>query len=47
MILKISGACIFRKIAKEVWDNYKENYSKVGDATKIYEIKMKIVTAKQ
>lgn len=47
MILKISGACIFRKTAKEVWNNYKENYSKVDNATQIYEIRMKIATVKQ
>ena len=47
MVPEISDACIFMKTAKEVWDSCKENYSKVGDAAQIYEIKMKIATTKQ
>lgn len=47
MVFEISDACIFMKNSKEVWNNCKENYSKVGDVAQIYEIKMKIVTTKQ
>lgn len=34
------------KATKEVWTSCKENYSKVGDAAQIYEIKMNIATTK-
>ena len=47
MVLEVSDACMFMKTAKDVWDNCKQNYSKVGDAVEIYEIKIKIVTTKQ
>ena len=47
MVPEVSDACMFMKTAKDVWDSCKQNYSKVGDAAQIYEIKMKIPTTKQ
>lgn len=47
MVSEVSDACMFMKTAKDVWDSCKQNYSKVGDAAQIYEIKMKIATTKQ
>ena len=47
MVPEVSDACMFMKTAKDVWESCKQNYSKVGDAAQIYEIKMKIATTKQ
>lgn len=38
---------MFLSTAKEIWDAVKETYSQVHDAAKIYEIKLKLPTAKQ
>ena len=47
MVPEVSDACMFMKTAKDVWENCKQNYSKVGDAAQIYEIEMKIAITKQ
>lgn len=44
---KISDTCMFLDTTKEVWDCVHETYSKVNDATQIYEIKTKMLGAKQ
>ena len=37
MTLEVSDAYMFMKTTKEVWDSYKANYSKVGDAAQIWD----------
>ncbi|KAL5734449.1 hypothetical protein ACOSP7_032310 [Xanthoceras sorbifolium] len=44
---EISDTCMFLNTAKEIWETIKQTYSKVRDAAKIYEIKMKIAATKQ
>ncbi|KAL5843727.1 hypothetical protein ACOSQ3_009718 [Xanthoceras sorbifolium] len=44
---EISDTCMFLNTAKEIWEAIKQTYSKVRDAAKIYEIKMKIAATKQ
>ncbi|KAL5834282.1 hypothetical protein ACOSQ4_013779 [Xanthoceras sorbifolium] len=44
---EISDTCMFLNTAKEIWEAVKQTYSKVRDAAKIYEIKMKIAATKQ
>ena len=43
----ISDTCMFLMSAKEIQDSIRRTYSKVRDATKIYEIKVKISATKQ
>jgi len=47
MTPEVSDVYMFIKTAKEIWDSYKANYSKVGDAAQIYDIKMRIFNTKQ
>ncbi|ESW12240.1 hypothetical protein PHAVU_008G096100 [Phaseolus vulgaris] len=42
-----SDTYMFMKTTKDVWDICKANNSKVGDASQIYEIKMRISNTKQ
>ncbi|KAL5779924.1 hypothetical protein ACOSQ2_010661 [Xanthoceras sorbifolium] len=44
---EISDTCMFLNTAKEIWEAIKQMYSKVRDAAKIYEIKIKIAATKQ
>lgn len=46
MLPEISDICMFLETAKEIWDAIRQTYSKV-DAAQIYEIKTKILAAKQ
>ena len=41
MLPKINGICMFLTMAKEIWKTVRQTYSKVCDATQIYEIKQK------
>ena len=47
MLPKISGICMFLTMAKEIQKTVRQTYSKVCDATQIYEIKQKNSTTKQ
>ena len=47
MIPKISNTVIFLTTGKEIWEAVKITYSKVNDASQIYEIRTKIATTKQ
>lgn len=47
MALKVSHTCLFLSLAKEIWDTVYRIYSKVKDATQIYEIQIKIFNTKQ
>ena len=47
MMPEISDIIMFLKTAKEIWDAARLNYSKVHDATQIYEIKTKVAATKQ
>ena len=46
MLPEISGTCMFLTMAKEIWKTVRQTYSKVCDATQIYEIKQKNSTTK-
>jgi len=46
MLLEISDTVMFLSTAQEIWDAIKQTYSKVRDATQIYEIKTKILATK-
>ena len=41
-----SRNCMFLSIAKEIWDTVKHIYSKVQDASVVFDIKMKISSPK-
>ena len=47
MIPEISDTCMFLNLAKEIWEVVEQTYSKAEDAAQIYEVKVKIVGAKQ
>ena len=47
MLPEISGTCMFLTMAKEIQKTVRQTYSKVCDATQIYEIKQKNSTTKQ
>jgi len=47
MTPEASDTYMFMKTTKDVWDICKANNSKVGDASQIYEIKMRISNTKQ
>ncbi|KAG8488956.1 hypothetical protein CXB51_016958 [Gossypium anomalum] len=43
----ISRTYLFFKIAKEMWDAIKENYSDLGNASQVFEIKLKLKDIRQ
>ena len=47
MAPEISDTCMFLLTTKEVWESIQQTYSKVKYAAHIYELKTKIVVAKQ
>lgn len=47
MLLEISGTCIFLATARDSWETVRQTYSKVQDASQIYEIKTKIHLTKK
>ena len=47
MVPEISDTCMFLKSAKEIWEAVEQTYSKAKDAAQIYDVKVKIVAAKQ
>ncbi|TXG69702.1 hypothetical protein EZV62_004637 [Acer yangbiense] len=47
MMPEVSDTCMFLTTTKDIWETYRQTYSKVRDAAQIYEIKMKISTTKQ
>ena len=47
MLPEISSTLMFLTTAKEVWEMVRYTYSKVHDATQIFEIKTKISGTKQ
>ena len=47
MLLEISDIVMFLSTTKEIWDVVKLTYSKIHDATQIYEIKTKVAATKQ
>ena len=47
MIPEINDTVMFISTAKEIWDLVKMTYSKVDDATQIYEIRTKVAATKQ
>jgi len=47
MVLEISDTCIFLRSTKEIWEAIEQTYSKAKDAAQIYDVKVKIVGAKQ
>ncbi|CAA7410344.1 unnamed protein product [Spirodela intermedia] len=47
MILEISNTCMLLAIAKDIWDDIYQTYSRARDSAYIYELKMKMMTTKQ
>jgi len=47
MVPKISDTCMFPKSVKEIWEAVEQPYSKAKDVAQIYDVKVKIVAAKQ
>ena len=47
MIPEISDTCMFLNTAKEIWIAVEQTYSKAKDAAQVYDVKVKIVAAKQ
>ena len=47
MVPEISGTCMFFTTTKEIWDVVNETYSKVCDATQIFQIKTRISATRQ
>ena len=41
-----SDTCMFLETAKDIWDMYRQTYSKVRDTAQIYDIKITISTTK-
>ena len=46
-MMQISDTVMFLKTTKEIWDAVKLTYSKVHDATQIYEIRTNVAATKQ
>jgi hypothetical protein len=44
---EVCGPCMFLVTTKDIWDAVRQTYSKVKDATLIYEIKTKLSMTKQ
>ena len=47
MVPEISDTCTFSSTAKEIWEAVQQMYSKKNDSAQIYEIKTKLMAAKQ
>ena len=47
MTPEISDTCMFLATAKNIWDAIQQTYSKARDATQVYEVKEKMIAAKQ
>ncbi|XP_022768068.1 UDP-sugar pyrophosphorylase-like isoform X4 [Durio zibethinus] len=43
----ISDTCMFLSTAKDIWESIRQTYSKVKDATQVYEVKIKTAALKQ
>ncbi|RVW31460.1 hypothetical protein CK203_086760 [Vitis vinifera] len=47
MTPEISDTCMFLATAKDIWDAIQQTYSKARDAAQVYEVKVKMIAAKQ
>ena len=47
MMPEISDTCMFLATAKDIWDAIQQTYSKARDAAQVYEVKVKMIAAKQ
>ena len=47
MTPEISDTCMFLATTKDVWDALQRAYSKVRDATQVYEVKVKTIATKR
>jgi len=47
MIWEINDTCMFLNSTKAIWIAIEKTYSKVKDATQIYDVKVKTMAAKQ
>ena len=47
MTHEISNTCIFLATTKDIWDAIQQTYSKARDAAQVYEVKVKMIAAKQ
>ena len=46
MTPEISDTCMFLAMAKDIWDAIQQTYSKARDAAQVYEVKVKMIAAK-
>ena len=47
MTPEISDTCMFLATTKDIWDAIQQTYSKARDAAPVYEVKVKMIAAKQ
>ena len=47
MTPEFSDTCMFLAMAKDIWDAIQQTYSKARDAAQVYEVKVKMIAAKQ